>query len=138
MGVVAEEKKLEYTREYERTNPAKLLEVLQKLFPAWNWKMLPRSNENDIFVQLYHNNPLYDSKTEEVPTNLFELLFHSIFFYMTSTGDDKLDWCEPPRLYYHIGSAERLLVTYLHRLRREGSDAEYGPVNNLVRGYFNS
>ena len=129
-----------FEREQERTNAPKLLEILQKLFPTWNWLMLPISPGDNTYVHFYHDNPLHGPDAEEATDILHELLSNCVLFYhIESEGEqDDLDWSEPPRLYYNMNSAERLLITHRHWLRRNAEDAEYDPVNNLVWRYFDS
>lgn len=140
---MTEEKRLKNEREVTRSNPEKLLEVLEELFPTWKWEMLSAGEAVDpeykTRTHFVHDNLLHsefsgDSLTDE--KLLVDMLYHSALFYM-STSSEQLEIANAcPRQYYNLEGVERLLVVYRAWARLNSSDSEYERINSLVASCF--
>lgn len=128
MRMLDEEEKRDISREHARGNSKKLLEILQELFPDWNWGVEPSPDDGDVFVKFYHDNPPHDLVLNSVDCILQELISYSLL-----PRDH-----ESPKLYYTLWRVELLLVTYHNWSRKKSSRKEYVKVRELVVNHFAS
>jgi hypothetical protein len=140
---ITEEERLKNEREYVRSNPEKLLEVLEEFFPTWKWQKLSAGENVDLEcetrVHFVHDSPLHsefsgDSLIDE--KLLTNMLYHSVLFYMSISSEQLKIANACPRQYYNLEGVERLLVVYRAWARSNSSDSEYERVNSLVASCF--